>query len=170
MLLLWWEHESWDAPGGNVPSAWALAQSPGLFLRILPPSLHKCHTCTALPPSSCSFCTLLCIFLSSFLPPSLPSFLSLLPYMEAPRLGVELGQQLPPAYATATATQNPSCICDLRCSLWQHRILNPLPEMESVSSQTLCWVLNPLSPNGNSFTGISNSFCCLPRRLALTQE
>ena len=36
--------------------------------------------------------------------------------------------------------------------LWQHWILNPWakPGIEPESSQTLCWVLNPLSHNGNS--------------------
>ena len=32
------------------------------------------------------------------------------------------------AYARAVATPDPSCICDLYCSLWQHWILNPLSE------------------------------------------
>ena len=31
------------------------------------------------------------------------------------------------AYATATATLDPSCICDLCCSVW-HQILNSLSE------------------------------------------
>ena len=43
--------------------------------------------------------------------------------MEVPRLGVELELQLP-AYTTATATLDPSCICDLYHSLQQHRILS----------------------------------------------
>ena len=45
--------------------------------------------------------------------------------MEIPWLGVELELQLP-AYTTATATQDPSRICNLRQSLWQGQILNPL--------------------------------------------
>ena len=45
--------------------------------------------------------------------------------MEVPRLGVKLELQLP-AYATATATQDPSHICDLHHSSQQCRILNPL--------------------------------------------
>ena len=45
--------------------------------------------------------------------------------MDIPRLGVEMKLQLP-AYATATATQDPSHICDLYRSLWQHQILNLL--------------------------------------------
>ena len=44
-------------------------------------------------------------------------------HMEVPGLGVESELQKP---ATATATLDPSCNCDLCYSLWQHRILNPL--------------------------------------------
>ena len=44
-----------------------------------------------------------------------------------PRPGVKLELWLP-AYATATATQDPSCICDLHHSSQQHQILNPLSE------------------------------------------
>ena len=40
---------------------------------------------------------------------------------------VELELQLP-AYAIATPTPDLSCICDLRQSLWQYWILNPLRE------------------------------------------
>ena len=50
-----------------------------------------------------------------------------LQHMEVPRLGVKLELQLP-AYTTATATLDPSCICDLHCSSWQLWILNPLRE------------------------------------------
>ena len=32
----------------------------------------------------------------------------------------------PPAYTRATAMRDPSCICNLHHSSWQHRILNPL--------------------------------------------
>ena len=46
-------------------------------------------------------------------------------YMEIPRLGVESDLQL---LATATATWDPSHVCDLHHSSWQHRILNPLNE------------------------------------------
>ena len=48
-------------------------------------------------------------------------------HMEVPRLGVKLELQLP-AYATAMAMWDPSCICDLHCSSKQHGILNPLSE------------------------------------------
>ena len=32
------------------------------------------------------------------------------------------------AYATATTTLDPNCICTLPHSSWQHQILNPLSE------------------------------------------
>ena len=47
--------------------------------------------------------------------------------MEVPRLGVKSELQLP-AYATATATRDPSHICDLHHSSQQRQILNPLSE------------------------------------------
>ena len=46
-------------------------------------------------------------------------------YMEVPRLGVESELQRP-AYTTATAMQDPSCICDLHHSPRQRWILNAL--------------------------------------------
>jgi len=45
--------------------------------------------------------------------------------MDVPRLGVKWELQLP-AYTTATAMLDQSCICDLCHSLWQCWILNPL--------------------------------------------
>ena len=48
-------------------------------------------------------------------------------HMEVPRLGVEL-ELLPLAHTTATATQDPSCTCNLHHSSWQLQILNPLIE------------------------------------------
>ena len=50
-----------------------------------------------------------------------------LQHLEVPRLGVELGLQLL-AYTTATATPDPSYICDLHHSLQQCHIFNPLSE------------------------------------------
>jgi len=47
-----------------------------------------------------------------------------LQHMEIPRLGIELELQLP-AYTTATATRDPSRICDLHHSSQQCWILNP---------------------------------------------
>jgi len=53
-------------------------------------------------------------------------FLGLLPWhMEVPRLGVESELKLP-AYARATATWDPSRICDLHHSSRQRPIVNPL--------------------------------------------
>ena len=55
-------------------------------------------------------------------------FLGLHPrHMEVPRLGVESELQ-PLAYTTATATQDPSRVCDLQHSSRQHWILTPLNE------------------------------------------
>ena len=47
--------------------------------------------------------------------------------VEGLRLRIKSEPQ-PPAYATATAIQDPSHICNLCHSLWQHWILNPLRE------------------------------------------
>ena len=47
--------------------------------------------------------------------------------MGVPKLRVKLELQLL-AYATATATQDPSCICNLHHSSQQHQIFNPLSE------------------------------------------
>ena len=56
------------------------------------------------------------------------AFLGLHPrHMEVPGLGVKSELRLP-AYVTATATQDPSCFCDLYFSSWQCWILNPLSE------------------------------------------
>ena len=64
-------------------------------------------------------------------------------------LGVQSELQLSP---NTTATLDPSCICDLSCSLWQCWILNHWvrPGIELTSSWTLCWVPNLLSNNRNT--------------------
>ena len=69
-------------------------------------------------------------------------------HIEVPRLRVEFE----PAYATATATLDPSCIWDLCCSLQQCRILNPLSEARDRAHILMdtSLVLNPLSHNRNS--------------------
>ena len=46
-------------------------------------------------------------------------------HMEVPRLRAESELQLP-AYTTVIATQDPSRVCNLHHSSWQHQILNPL--------------------------------------------
>ena len=48
-------------------------------------------------------------------------------HMEVPGLGVEAELQVS-NYTIATATPDPSLICDLHCSTQQPRILNPLIE------------------------------------------
>ena len=65
--------------------------------------------------------------------------------MQGPRLGAEWEIQLP-AYPTATATLNPSPVCDLHCSTWQHWILNPQSEardqtriLMDTSQASYCW-------------------------------
>ena len=52
-------------------------------------------------------------------------FRATLQHTKVPRLGIKSELQLP-AYATATATPDPSCVWDLHHSSWQHWILNPL--------------------------------------------
>ena len=47
--------------------------------------------------------------------------------MEVPSLGVKAELQLP-AYTTAAATPDPSCICDLHHSSWQLGIPDPWSE------------------------------------------
>ena len=65
-------------------------------------------------------CLFVCFFSFCFLGPH-PR------HMEVLRLGVKSEVWLP-AYATAIATQDPSCICNLHHSLQQHQIFNPLSE------------------------------------------
>ena len=82
----------------------------------------------------------------------LPFFLRLhLWHVEVPRLGVELELQ-PLAYARATATPDPSYVCDLHHGSWQRRILNPLSEARGRTCILMdtSWILNPRSHNGHS--------------------
>ena len=74
--------------------------------------------------------------------------------MEVPRLGIESELQLP-AYTTATATRDPSCICDLHHSAKQHRILNPLSQARDQAYVLMdtSQVRNLLSHNRNSWLG-----------------
>ena len=60
-------------------------------------------------------------------------------HMEVPRLGVE-SELEPLAYATATATQDPSHICDLHHSSWQCQIVNPLSKARDLEPAT-SWFL-----------------------------
>ena len=49
--------------------------------------------------------------------------------MEVLRLGDESELQLP-ATAAVTATPDPSQVCDLQRSSWQHQIITPEPQRE----------------------------------------
>ena len=71
--------------------------------------------------------------------------------MDIPRLGVEWELHLP-AYTTATATPDPSYVCDLHCSSQQRWILNPLSEAKDWTQILLdpSQVRLPLSHEGNS--------------------
>ena len=96
-------------------------------------------------------------------------------HMEVPRLGIESELQLQ-AYTTATAMLDLSCICDLRCSLQQHWILNSLSEArdQTLIFMDTSWVLNPLSHHGNPWvppklisTTLTNIYCLFPSCQAL---
>ena len=71
-------------------------------------------------------------------------------HMEFLRLGVQLELQLP-AYATATATWNLSCVFDLYHSSWQCQILDPLSKARDRTHILMdtSRVLNPLSHSRN---------------------
>ena len=62
-------------------------------------------------------------------------------HMEVPRLGAELELQMP-AYATATAAQDPSCVCNLHHSSCQHQMLNPLSKARdpTCSLMDVSWI------------------------------
>ena len=73
-------------------------------------------------------------------------------HMEVTRLGVELELHLL-AYTTATAMQDPSCICDWRHSSWQHQILKLLSKARDQTHvlRYTSQVHNLLSHNRNSY-------------------
>ena len=62
-------------------------------------------------------------------------------HLKVPRLGVELELQ-PPAYTTATAMWDPSCICNLYHSSRQRHILNPLSKArdQTLALMDTSWV------------------------------
>jgi len=70
-------------------------------------------------------------------------------HVEVPRIGVQLELQLP-AYITATATQDPSHICDLHHSSWPCWILNPLSEARDRTS----WIRFHCATMGTPLTSI----------------
>ena len=75
--------------------------------------------------------------------------------MKVPRLGVKLELQVL-AYTTATAIPDPRHICNLRCGLRHHWILNSLSEAKDQTHILMdtSRVLNPLSHNGNSLKAL----------------
>ena len=78
-----------------------------------------------------------------------------LQYMEVPRLGVQSELQLPVyATATATATRDPSHVCDLHHSSWQRWIFNPRSEARNQTRNLMdaSQVHLLLSHKGNSLT------------------
>ena len=87
--------------------------------------------------------------------------------MEVPRLGVESELQ-PPVYTTATATPDPSCVCDLYHSSPQCRIPNPL-------SQARDWTWNLMVPSRIRFRcatmGTPSMWnCWTPKNSSFTQK
>ena len=69
-------------------------------------------------------------------------------HMEVPRQGVKWDLQLL-AYAMATATRNPSPICDLYHSSWQHWIPDPLTEARDrtrilMDTSQICFCCTPM--------------------------
>ena len=79
---------------------------------------------------------------SSFLFSSFLPLLGLHPrHMEVPRLWVESELQLP-AYATATATTDPSRVYNLYHSSWQHQMVYPLSEArdQTQNLMVLSWI------------------------------
>ena len=60
-------------------------------------------------------------------------------HMEVPRLGINCSCSCQP-YTTATATRDPSHVCDLRHSSWQCQILDPL-------SKARDWTCNLKGPS-----------------------
>ena len=110
--FLWWPWQFWGALVRNIGEC-PLLQFVGCFsLRGSKPIQEGGVLMTH--PSSRATCFLFC-------------FVSFVLHAEVPRLGVKSELQLP-AYTTATATQEPSCVCNLYYSLQQHRILNPVRE------------------------------------------
>ena len=86
-------------------------------------------------------------------PSFLPSFLMAIPAAYGgSRTGIESELQLP-ACTTAMATLDLSHVCDLRHSLWQHQILNPLSKVGSnphSHRRYVRFVTTAMSPNGTS--------------------
>ena len=74
-------------------------------------------------------------------------------HMEVPCLKVKSELQLL-AYASATATRDPSCICNLRHSSWQHQNLNPL----SKARDQTCVLMDDRFVNRGATTGTPRTY------------
>ena len=110
-----------------INNTWALTTSLRKASRIkLKPPVHLscCNTCPKRDPLCWIWC-LLCLIISiSAISSSLPPFLwPHVQHMEVPRLGVKLELQLL-GFTIATATRDPSCVCNLHHSSGQCQILN----------------------------------------------
>ena len=94
-----------------------------------------------------------------------------LQHVEVPRLGAESKQQLS-AYATATATPNPSQVCDLHHSSWQRQILNPLNKARDWTRILMdaSWVCERLTHEGNSLKQFKKKRKEKKRNLTLKQH
>ena len=101
-------HVTRSAGNGGRLIAWLLYMRLPLPRSSLPAILCVC------------VCVCVCVSFCHFLGP-------LLQHMKVPRLGVESELSLP-AYARATATRDPSRICDLHPNSRQRQILHPLSE------------------------------------------
>lgn len=103
----------------HYPPSWSITSNwiyfPVLYRRIPLPIHSKCNSFHLL---------YLFLHLISFVFVSFCFLGPHLQHMEVPWLGVESELQLQ-AYATATAMQDPSCVCDLHHRSWQCQILNP---------------------------------------------
>ena len=113
MVVFKWPHP-WhmEGPKPGIESEWQLSLNPLLQAR------DQTHA----SPRHCS--RILFLFSFPFFLPFLPCLFRAAPMdMEVHRLRDKSGLQLP---AYTTATWDPSCICDLHHSSWQHWNLNPL--------------------------------------------
>ena len=111
------------------------------FLTIIPlVCFYPCSTIGKVYFSLCIF-FLLCLFLFTAAPAAYRSS------QAKGRIRTLMG-----AYATAMGILDLSCICGPHhvCSSTGSSIHQVRPVIKTTSSQTLCWVLNLLSHNGNS--------------------
>ena len=126
--LAWNLRMSWGSPskkkvgrGSSLVAHWVKDSMLLLLWSVfLGPGTCTCHECRKKngERKRIEIDSIICLFVCLFLGPHLQ-------HVEIPGLGVESELQMP-AYTSATATQDPSRICNLCCSLGQHQILNPL--------------------------------------------